>query len=152
MWDVACRTSPGGNSWNCHIHLMRCAARQFGGGASPESLTTNPFHIVHKLQEARRKVCSTTWNSYFTSWNAKVYYILLVLFLLSCAFASKHFAMTVYVRKLKFVEFMLFYYLEKKQYGLLSYYFLKFRIWNSSRLSILSKCSQSLVILNNLDG
>ena len=29
---------------------------------------------------------------------------------------------------------------------------LKFRIWNSSRLSILSKCSQSLVILNNLDG
>ena len=25
-------------------------------------------------------------------------------------------------------------------------------IWNSSRLSILSKCSQSLVILNNLDG
>ena len=28
----------------------------------------------------------------------------------------------------------------------------KFRIWNSSRLSILSKCSQSLVILNNLDG
>lgn len=98
--DVACRTSPGGNSWNCHIHLMRCAARQFGGGASPESLTTNPFHIVHKLQEARRKVCSTTWN-------AKVYYILLVLFLLSCAFASKHFAMTVYVRKLKFVEFML---------------------------------------------
>ena len=87
---------------------MRCAARQFGGGASPESLTTNPFHIVHKLQEARRKVCSTTWNSYFTLWNAKVYYILLVLFLLSCAFASKHFVMTVYVRKLKFVEFMLF--------------------------------------------
>ena len=31
-------------------------------------------------------------------------------------------------------------------------YILKFRIWNSSRLSILSKCSQSLVILNNLDG
>ena len=29
---------------------------------------------------------------------------------------------------------------------------LKFRIWISSRLSILSKCSQSLVILNNLDG
>ena len=48
------------------------------------------------------------WNSYFTSWNAEVYYILLVLFLLSRAFASKHFAMTVYVRKLKFVEFMLF--------------------------------------------
>ena len=33
-----------------------------------------------------------------------------------------------------------------------SAYTLKFRIWNSSRLSILSKCSQSLVILNNLDG
>ena len=32
------------------------------------------------------------------------------------------------------------------------YYKFKFRIWNSSRLSILSKCSQSLVILNNLDG
>ena len=32
------------------------------------------------------------------------------------------------------------------------YHLLKFRIWNSSRLSILSKCSQSLVILNNLDG
>ena len=31
------------------------------------------------------------------------------------------------------------------------YYIFKFRIWNSSRLSILSKCSQSLVILNNLD-
>ena len=79
---------------------------------SPESLTTNPFHIVHKLQEARRKVCSTTWNSYsttwngcfstwnsyFTSWNAEVYYILLVLFLLSCVLASK----------LRFIEFTLF--------------------------------------------
>ena len=78
---------------------------------SPESLTTNPFHIVHKFQGARRKVCSTTWNSYsttwngcfstwnsyFTSWNAKVYYILLVLFLLSRAFASK----------LKFIELTL---------------------------------------------
>ena len=88
---------------NYHIHLMRCAARQLDGGTSPGALITNPFHIVHKLQEARRKVCSTTWNSYsttwngcfstwnsyFTSWNAKVYYILLVLFLLFRAFASK---------------------------------------------------------------
>ena len=72
-------------------------------GTSSGALTTNPFHIVYKLQEGRRKVCSTTWNSYsttwngcfstwnsyFTSWNAKVYYILLVLFLLFRAFASK---------------------------------------------------------------
>ena len=101
--DVACRVSPGGNSWNCHIHLMRCAARQPGGETNPGTLTTNPFHIVYKLQEGRRKVCSTTWNSYsttwngcfstwnsyFTSWNAKVYNILLVLFLLSCALANK---------------------------------------------------------------
>ena len=94
---MACRDSLGGNSWNYHIHLMRCAARQLDGGTSPGALITNPFHIVHKLQEARRKVCSTTWNSYFTSWNAEVYYILLVLFLLSRGFASK----------LKFVELSL---------------------------------------------
>ena len=87
--DMACRVSLGGNSWNYHIHLMRCAARQLNGETSLGALITNLFHIVHKLQEARRKVCSTTWNSYFTSWNAKVYYILLFLFLLSRAFASK---------------------------------------------------------------
>ena len=101
--DAACRVSPGGNSWNCHIHLMRYAARQLDGETSPGALTTNPFHTVYKLQEARRKVCSTTlnsysttwngcfstWNSYFTSWNAEVYYILLILFLLFCALASK---------------------------------------------------------------
>ena len=95
---------------NYHIHLMRCAARQLDGGRSPGALITNPFHIVHKLQEARRKVCSTTWNSYsttwngcfstwnsyFTSWNAKVYYILLVLFLLSRALASKLRFLTIY--------------------------------------------------------
>ena len=111
--DVACCVSPGGNSWIYHIHLMRCAARQLGGETSPGALITNPFHIVHKLQEGRRKVCSTTWNSYFTSWNscfstwnsyftswnAKVYYLLLVLFLLSRALASK----------LRFIELTLYY-------------------------------------------
>ena len=28
---MACRVSLGGNSWNYHIHLMRCAARQLDG-------------------------------------------------------------------------------------------------------------------------
>ena len=36
--DVACRVSPGGNSWNYHIHLMRCAARQLGGERALEHL------------------------------------------------------------------------------------------------------------------
>ena len=36
--DVACRISPGGNSLNYHIHLMRCAARQPGGEQTLEHL------------------------------------------------------------------------------------------------------------------
>ena len=33
-------------------------------------MVMNRFYIVYKPREANDKVCSTTWNSYFTSWNA----------------------------------------------------------------------------------